>query len=118
MPVLLTPPAATILGFDIVAVDFVRERPFRAFPCPGGSLADTEREEGWVSDERWPSSFGSCCRCHHPCGRYEVGRFFGAVERLKRAAEEHNSREAQKAFASMSVAYDRYLKVLASTLPF
>jgi len=23
-------------------------------------------------------------------GRYEVGRFFGAVERLKRAAEEQN----------------------------
>lgn len=43
--------------------------------------------------------------------RYEVGRFFGAVERLKRAAEEQNNREAQKAFAAMSVAYDRYLKV-------
>lgn len=46
------------------------------------------------------------CSC-----RYEVGRFFGAVERLKRAAEEQNSREAQRAFAAMSVAYDRYLKV-------
>lgn len=44
-------------------------------------------------------------------GRYEVGRFFGAVERLKRAAEEQNNREAQTAFAAMSVAYDRYLKV-------
>ncbi|CAM9361597.1 unnamed protein product [Laminaria digitata] len=42
--------------------------------------------------------------------RYEVGRFFGAVERLKRASEEQNNREAQKAFAAMSVAYDRYLK--------
>ncbi|CAN0045007.1 unnamed protein product, partial [Sphacelaria rigidula] len=42
--------------------------------------------------------------------RYEVGRFFGAVERLKRAAEEQNQKEAQKAFAAMSVAYDRYLK--------
>eukprot|EP00904_Undaria_pinnatifida_P013327 jgi/Undpi1/9124/HiC_scaffold_26.g11582.m1 len=42
--------------------------------------------------------------------RYEVGRFFGAVERLKRASEEKNNREAQKAFAAMSVAYDRYLK--------
>ncbi|CAM9190489.1 unnamed protein product [Ascophyllum nodosum] len=42
--------------------------------------------------------------------RYEVGRFFGAVERLKRAAEEQNQQEAQKAFAAMSVAYDRYLK--------
>ena len=45
------------------------------------------------------------------CDRYEVGRFFGAVERLKRAAEEQNQQEAQKAFAAMSVAYDRYLKV-------
>eukprot|EP00752_Nemacystus_decipiens_P003091 g2862.t1 len=42
--------------------------------------------------------------------RYEVGRFFGAVERLKRASEEQNNREAQTAFAAMSVAYDRYLK--------
>ncbi|CAM9151913.1 unnamed protein product [Scytosiphon promiscuus] len=42
--------------------------------------------------------------------RYEVGRFFGAVERLKRAAEEQNNREAMTAFAAMSVAYDRYLK--------
>eukprot|EP00903_Cladosiphon_okamuranus_P016585 g15299.t1 len=42
--------------------------------------------------------------------RYEVGRFFGAVERLKRAAEDQNNREAQTAFAAMSVAYDRYLK--------
>ncbi|CAM9406744.1 unnamed protein product, partial [Pylaiella littoralis] len=42
--------------------------------------------------------------------RYEVGRFFGAVERLKRASEDQNGREAQNAFASMSVAYDRYLK--------
>lgn len=47
--------------------------------------------------------------------RYEVGRFFGAVERLKRAAEEQNSREAQRAFAAMSVAYDRYLKVRSET---
>lgn len=39
-----------------------------------------------------------------------MGRFFGAVERLKRAAEEQNNKEAQKAFAAMSVAYDRYLK--------
>lgn len=43
-------------------------------------------------------------------GRYEVGRLFGAVERLKRASEEQNHREAQTAFAAMSVAYDRYLK--------
>ncbi|CAM9323754.1 unnamed protein product [Ectocarpus fasciculatus] len=42
--------------------------------------------------------------------RYEVGRFYGAVERLKRAAEQQNNREAQTAFAAMSVAYDRYLK--------
>ncbi|CAN0369908.1 unnamed protein product [Ectocarpus sp. 6 AP-2014] len=42
--------------------------------------------------------------------RYEVGRFYGAVERLKRAAEQQNSKEAQSAFAAMSVAYDRYLK--------
>lgn len=40
-----------------------------------------------------------------------MGRFFGAVERLKRAAEDQNQKEAQKAFAAMSVAYDRYLKV-------
>lgn len=33
------------------------------------------------------------------------------MERLKRAAEEQNNREAQTAFAAMSVAYDRYLKV-------
>lgn len=49
-------------------------------------------------------------------GRYEVGRFFGAVERLKRAAEEQNNREAQTAFAAMSVAYDRYLKVSTTKL--
>lgn len=48
--------------------------------------------------------------------RYEVGRFFGAVERLKRAAEEQNGKEAQKAFAAMSVAYDRYLKVSAAAM--
>lgn len=40
-----------------------------------------------------------------------MGRFFGAVERLKRASEEQNNREAMTAFAAMSVAYDRYLKV-------
>ena len=50
---------------------------------------------------------GATFRLH----RYEVGRFFGAVERLKRASEEQHNREAQKAFAAMSVAYDRYLKV-------
>ncbi|CAM9642750.1 unnamed protein product, partial [Heterosigma akashiwo] len=42
--------------------------------------------------------------------RYEVGRLFGAVERLKRAAEKKDPREAQAAFAQISVAYDRYLK--------
>ncbi|CAM9658013.1 unnamed protein product, partial [Chrysoparadoxa australica] len=39
--------------------------------------------------------------------RYEVGRFFGAVERLKRAAEAQDSKETEQAFAAISVAYDR-----------
>jgi hypothetical protein len=42
--------------------------------------------------------------------RYEVGRFFGAVERLKRAADARNTVETESAFSSMSVALDRYLK--------
>jgi hypothetical protein len=42
--------------------------------------------------------------------RYEVGRFFGAVERLKRATESRDVREMENAYAAMSVAYDRYLK--------
>ncbi|CAN0041312.1 unnamed protein product, partial [Phaeothamnion confervicola] len=43
--------------------------------------------------------------------RYEVGRLFGAVERLKRATDAKDAVEAEAAYAAMSVAYDRYLKV-------
>jgi len=42
--------------------------------------------------------------------RYEVGRFYGAVERLKRAAEGRDIREVEGAFAQLSLAYDRYMK--------
>lgn len=42
--------------------------------------------------------------------RYEVGRFFGGVERLRRATDNKDVKEAEGAFASLSVAYDRYLK--------
>jgi len=42
--------------------------------------------------------------------RYEVGRFYGAVERLKRAVDNQDVREAEAAYAAMSVAFDRYRK--------
>ena len=42
--------------------------------------------------------------------RYEVGRFFGAVERLKRAVDTRDMSEAEAAFARISLSYDRYLK--------
>mmetsp|Transcript_28637 Transcript_28637/g.71453 ORF Transcript_28637/g.71453 Transcript_28637/m.71453 type:complete len:346 (+) Transcript_28637:104-1141(+) len=42
--------------------------------------------------------------------RYEVGRLFGSVERLKRAVDKKDVRETEEAFAAMSVSFDRYLK--------
>ena len=39
--------------------------------------------------------------------RYEVGRFFGGVARLKQAVDSKEIGDAESAFASMSVALDR-----------
>jgi len=43
--------------------------------------------------------------------RYEVGRFFASVERLKQATSRKALDEAYFAFSKMSVHYDRYLHV-------
>jgi hypothetical protein len=43
--------------------------------------------------------------------RYEVGRFFAALERFKRATARQSLDEAYVAFADMSLHLDRYLRV-------
>lgn len=43
--------------------------------------------------------------------RYEVGRFFASVERLKRAIPKQSLPEAYSAYADMSLHLDRYLRV-------
>ncbi|VEU33319.1 unnamed protein product [Pseudo-nitzschia multistriata] len=43
--------------------------------------------------------------------RYEVGRFFASVERLKRAIAKQSLEEAYTAYADMSLHLDRYLRV-------
>ena len=43
--------------------------------------------------------------------RYEVGRFFASLERLKRAAARNSLDEAYVAYADMSLHLDRYLRV-------
>ncbi len=43
--------------------------------------------------------------------RYEVGRFFASVERLKQATSRKNLDEAYVAYADMALHYDRYLHV-------
>ena len=43
--------------------------------------------------------------------RYEVGRFFGSLERLKRATGRQSLEEAYIAYADMSLHLDRYLRV-------
>lgn len=43
--------------------------------------------------------------------RYEVGRFFASVERLKRAIAKQELEEAYTAYADMSLHLDRYLRV-------
>lgn len=42
--------------------------------------------------------------------RYEVGKLFGAVDKLKKASGKKDLAAAQAAFAEISLAYDRYLK--------
>eukprot|EP00929_Paragymnodinium_shiwhaense_P082236 TRINITY_DN43289_c0_g1_i1.p1 TRINITY_DN43289_c0_g1~~TRINITY_DN43289_c0_g1_i1.p1 ORF type:complete len:765 (-),score=190.42 TRINITY_DN43289_c0_g1_i1:688-2982(-) len=42
--------------------------------------------------------------------RFEVGRMFGAVTEFETGVKAHNIRAAEKAFAKMSLSYDRYLK--------
>ena len=43
--------------------------------------------------------------------RYEVGRYFGSLERLKRATGRQDLEEAYIAYADMSLHLDRYLRV-------
>eukprot|EP00560_Eucampia_antarctica_P006046 CAMPEP_0197826412 /NCGR_PEP_ID=MMETSP1437-20131217/3372_1 /TAXON_ID=49252 ORGANISM="Eucampia antarctica, Strain CCMP1452" /NCGR_SAMPLE_ID=MMETSP1437 /ASSEMBLY_ACC=CAM_ASM_001096 /LENGTH=325 /DNA_ID=CAMNT_0043426837 /DNA_START=35 /DNA_END=1012 /DNA_ORIENTATION=+ len=43
--------------------------------------------------------------------RYEVGRFFGSLERLKQATNRRALNEAYLAYSDMSLHYDRYLHV-------
>mmetsp|Transcript_7645 Transcript_7645/g.15731 ORF Transcript_7645/g.15731 Transcript_7645/m.15731 type:complete len:374 (+) Transcript_7645:88-1209(+) len=43
--------------------------------------------------------------------RYEVGRFFASLQRLKQACSRKNLDEAYVAFADMSLHFDRYLRV-------
>eukprot|EP00536_Pseudo-nitzschia_multiseries_P006138 jgi/Psemu1/192410/e_gw1.127.54.1 len=43
--------------------------------------------------------------------RYEVGRYFASVERLKRAIAKQSLEEASTAYADMSLHLDRYLRV-------
>jgi hypothetical protein len=43
--------------------------------------------------------------------RYEVGRFFASVERLKRATARQSLSEAYVAYSDMSLHLDRYLRV-------
>ena len=59
--------------------------------------------------------------------RYEVGRFFGALERLKQATSRRDLDEAYIAYSNMAIHFDRYLKAgnlytyvdpLVSTEPF
>jgi len=51
-------------------------------------------------------------KCTHsfPIFRYEVGRFFGGVQRLKVAAGKKDINAAYLAYAEMALHYDRYLK--------
>mmetsp|Transcript_53253 Transcript_53253/g.106823 ORF Transcript_53253/g.106823 Transcript_53253/m.106823 type:complete len:326 (+) Transcript_53253:33-1010(+) len=42
--------------------------------------------------------------------RYEVGKLFGAVEKLKKASAAKDLGKTQAAFADIALAYDRYLK--------
>lgn len=42
--------------------------------------------------------------------RYEVGKFYGAIDRLDKAARQKSLEPMQKAFADMSLAFDRYVK--------
>lgn len=42
--------------------------------------------------------------------RYEVGRFFGSLERLKQATGRKDLNEAYLAYASMAIHFDRYLR--------
>eukprot|EP00814_Leptocylindrus_danicus_P020622 CAMPEP_0116012518 /NCGR_PEP_ID=MMETSP0321-20121206/5169_1 /TAXON_ID=163516 /ORGANISM="Leptocylindrus danicus var. danicus, Strain B650" /LENGTH=329 /DNA_ID=CAMNT_0003481873 /DNA_START=27 /DNA_END=1016 /DNA_ORIENTATION=- len=42
--------------------------------------------------------------------RYEVGRFYGSVERLKQASGRKDLNEAYLAYASMAIHFDRYLR--------
>lgn len=43
--------------------------------------------------------------------RYEVGRFFASLERLKQATSRRNLEEAYVAYSDMSLHFDRYLHV-------
>jgi hypothetical protein len=43
--------------------------------------------------------------------RYEVGRFFASLERLKQATSRRNLNEAYVAYSDMSLHFDRYLHV-------
>lgn len=43
--------------------------------------------------------------------RYEVGRFFASVERLRQATSRRSLQEAYVAYADMSLHFDRYLRV-------
>ena len=42
--------------------------------------------------------------------RYEVGRFFGSLERLKQATTRRDLNEAYVAYSNMAIHFDRYLK--------
>lgn len=42
--------------------------------------------------------------------RYEVGKFFSSLDRLTNSAKAENEDEMQRAFADMSLAFDRYVK--------
>ena len=42
--------------------------------------------------------------------RYEVGGFYTGVQNFERAVEQRNQRDAQKAFARMSISFDHYHK--------
>lgn len=42
--------------------------------------------------------------------RYEVGGFYTGVQDFEKAVEKKSQRQAQRAFARMSIAYDHYLK--------
>lgn len=43
--------------------------------------------------------------------RYEVGRFFGSLERLKREVQRRNLPEAYMAYSEMAIHFDRYMHV-------